>query len=257
MLEIKNLHVNVEGNEVLKGINLTIPDNEVHALFGPNGSGKSVLISTIMGYPEYEITKGEILYNGELINEKKIDERVRLGISALEQRPPTIKGVRLGSLANMILQNGNYNDINYKELIEHFEMDKFLDRNINEGFSGGEIKKSEIFLLILIQPSFVILDEPDSGVDPEHLKTIGQMINQSLSIKAIEQKEGKNIRKSGLITTHSASILDYIHTDKAHILVDGKIKCTGNPGIMMKQIREKGYEYCIRYQKSEKRYCDE
>lgn len=187
MFKISNLHVAVDGKEVLKGINLTIPDNEGHALFGPNGSGKSVLMSTIMGYPEYEVTNGEILYNGELINDMEIDERVRLGISALEQRPPTIKGVKLGSLADMILQNRKYDDFNLKELTKQFDMDKFLSRNINDGFSGGEIKKSEIFLLII-----------------------------------------------------------------AHVLVDGKMKCSGSPRIMMNQIREKGYEYCIRCQQNGK-----
>ncbi len=253
MFKISNLHVAVDGKEVLKGINLTIPDNEVHALFGPNGSGKSVLMSTIMGYPEYEVTNGEILYNGELINDMEIDQRVRLGISALEQRPPTIKGVKLGSLADMILHNRKYDDFNLKELTERFDMDKFLYRNINDGFSGGEIKKSEIFLLIIAHPSFVILDEPDSGVDPEHLKTIGQMINQSLNINDTPRHRGnQGIRKSGLIATHSAAILDYIHTDKAHVLVDGKMKCSGSPCIMMNQIREKGYEYCIRCQQSGK-----
>jgi Fe-S cluster assembly ATP-binding protein len=252
MLKIVNLHVEVAGQGVLKGINLTIPDHEVHALFGPNGSGKSVLISTIMGYPEYEITEGEILYNGESIKDMRIDERVNLGISALEQRPPTIKGIKIGDLANIILQNSSKNDFKITELIEHFEMDKFLDRNINEGFSGGEIKKSEIFLLIIAQPNFIILDEPDSGVDPEHLRIIGQMINESLNLKRVPGRQfNMGMRKSGLIATHSAAILDYIHTDKAHILVNGKIKCSGNPGIMMDQIKENGYDYCIKCQQNQ------
>ncbi len=252
MLTISDLHVEVEGKEILKGIDLNVPDHEVHALFGPNGSGKSVLISTIMGYPEYEITKGQISYKNQSINNMGIDERVKLGISFLEQRPPTIKGVKLGDLANIILQNnsGKKKDLKTDELIERFGMNKFLNRNINEGFSGGEIKKSEIFLLIITQPGFIILDEPDSGVDPEHLKTIGQMINESLNLKKAQEQHLLKMRRSGLIATHSAAILDYLHTDKAHILVDGKIKCSGNPGIMMDQIREHGYEYCIKCQQN-------
>lgn len=251
MLEISNLHVKVAGKEVLKGVDLHIPDHETHALFGPNGSGKSVLISTIMGYPEYEITEGEIFYNGVLINDMEIDERVRLGVSALEQRPPTIKGVKLGSLVEMVLQNSPDRQFDIKELINRFGMDKFLNRNINEGFSGGEIKKSEIFLLIIAQPQFVILDEPDSGVDPEHLKLIGEMINESLNFKKIEESHfNMKERRSGIIATHSAAILDYLYTDKAHILVEGKIKCSGNSEIMMQQIREYGYEYCIKCQQN-------
>ncbi len=253
MLEIYDLHVNVEGKEILRGINLMIPDHETHVLFGPNGSGKSVLISAITGYPGYDITKGEILYNGELINEMEIDERVRLGISALEQRPPTIKGVQLGNLAGMInMLNDGGNNFNVTELAVRFGMSKFLDRDINYGFSGGEIKKSELFLLIIAKPSFIMLDEPDSGVDPEHLRVIGEMINEALSIGTLAgRRDQTGMTRSGLIATHSSAILDYIDADKAYVLLDGKIKCAGSPGIMMDQIREKGYEYCVRCQQTQ------
>lgn len=251
MLKIKNLHVNVKGKKVLKGINLIIPDHEVHALFGPNGSGKSVLISTIMGYPEYQITKGEILFNGAEINNLDINERVKLGISAMEQRPPTIKGVKLGNLANMIVGMGEKNIQSVTDLSEKYEMNIFLDRDINDGFSGGEMKKAELFLLLLARPSFIVLDEPDSGVDPEHLRTIGKMINQSLNIKDLPGELCRSKKKfSGIIATHSAAILDYVFTDKAHIMIDGQIKCSGNSTSMMNQIREYGYEYCIKCQQS-------
>ena len=246
MLHISNLHVNVGKKEVLKGVDLMVPDHEVHALFGPNGSGKSVLISTIMGFPEYRITQGDIQFNGTSINDLEIDERVKLGIAVLEQRPPTIKGVKLGDLIKAILENGKNKQDNVRELIDKYKMNKFLERNINEGFSGGEIKKSEIFLLMMSQPSFVILDEPDSGVDPVHLKTIGQMINESLNNKDKDGRPSKPLmRKSGLLATHSAAILDHIYTDKAHILVNGKIICSGNPRIMMEQIHKYGYKYCV------------
>jgi len=246
MLTISNLHVEVNHKEVLKGVNLSIPDHEVHALFGPNGSGKSVLISTIMGFPEYQITKGEISYKGNPLNELEINERVKLGISVLEQRPPTIKGVELGNLARMILENGPHSSASVEALAECYGMSRFFKRDINDGFSGGEIKKSELFLLILAQPDFILLDEPDSGVDPEHLRIIGQMINNSLGIELTPGEKCKPGRKkAGIIATHSAAILDFIHTDKAHIMMDGKIKCTGNPGVMMEQIREFGYAYCI------------
>ena len=253
MLEISNLHVEVESKEILKGVDLSIPEHQVHALFGPNGSGKSVLISTIMGYPGYQITEGEILYNGNDISELKIDQRVKLGISALEQRPPTIKGVKLENLINMILQNGSNNQSQADELTEQFGMGRFLNRDINDGFSGGEIKKSEILLLIMAQPSFILLDEPDSGVDPEHLKVVSKMITKALNSGNDIWKEfsDESLKKGGIIATHSAAILDYIHTDKAHIMLDGKIKCSGSPEIMIDQIRQHGYEYCIKCQQME------
>jgi Fe-S cluster assembly ATP-binding protein len=248
MLQISNLHVNIKGKEVLKGVSLSIPDNEVHALFGANGSGKSVLISTIMGYPDYKVTQGEILYNGENITDLDINERVELGLGVSEQRPPTIKGVKLRNLLELLapekMQDENY----MEELEKEFNMEQFLDRNINDGLSGGEIKKSELFLLLMTRPEFLILDEPDSGVDPEHLKKIGAMIN---SILHKENNQCNPVaRKSGLIVTHSAVILDYVHTDKAHIMLDGKIRCSGNPAVMMEQIRANGYQYCIQCQKN-------
>jgi Fe-S cluster assembly ATP-binding protein len=245
MLCINNLYVEVESKKILKGVNLQIPNNEVHSLFGPNGSGKSVLISTIMGYPEYKITQGEITYNNTNINELDIDERVELGLGISEQRPPTIKGLKLRNLMELLSKNKSCTD----ELIERYDLEKFLDRNINDGLSGGEIKKSELFLTLLSRPSFLILDEPDSGVDPEHLKRISEMINEALQRN--KSGELKNIgRNSGLIATHSASILDYVHTDKAHIMLNGKICCSGNPQIMMDQIRKHGYNFCISCQQS-------
>ncbi len=249
MLTINNLHVSVEQKEVLRGVNLSVPENEVHALFGANGSGKSVLISTIMGYPEYKVTSGEILFRGQNITELNIDERVTLGLGISEQRPPTIKGVKLEYLVNLLAPE-KMNDETFRiKMLEHFGMDKFLKRNINDGFSGGEIKKSELFLLLLTRPDFLVLDEPDSGVDPEHLKMIGAMITEILQKKKQEgERCNPQARSSGLIATHSAEILNYIHTDKAHIMLDGKICCSGNPAVMMEQIRALGYSYCIECQ---------
>lgn len=244
MLTINDLHVNIEKKEILKGVNLSIPDNEVHALFGANGSGKSVLISTIMGYPEYEISCGEILFNGQNINQLSINERVQLGLGISEQRPPTIKGVKLRNLVEL-LAPGKMQDEKFREEIQkRFNMEQFLNRNINDGLSGGEIKKSELFLLLMTKPEFLILDEPDSGVDPEHLKKTGAFINEILHK---ENSECNPLaRNSGLIATHSAVILNYVHTDKAHIMLEGKIQCSGNPAVMMEQIQKYGYKYCIK-----------
>ena len=250
MLTIENLHVSVQGKEILHGVNLHIAKGEVHALFGPNGSGKSVLIMTIMGYPDYDITRGRILVDNHELAGLSIDERVKLGVGLAEQRPPTIKGVKFRHLFDLVLPKQGDPKAYAEEMMRRFRIERFLDREIHHGLSGGEIKQVELFLVLASQPKFLILDEPDSGVDPEHLKRIGRMINESLRDKNIERELPKAHlhRHAGLIATHSATILDYIHTDRAHVMVDGTIKCSGNSGIMMDQIREQGYEYCIRCQ---------
>ena len=250
MLTIENLHVSVREKEILHGVNLHIPKGEVHALFGPNGSGKSVLIMTILGYPEYEVTQGRILFDNQDLAGLSIDERVQLGLGLSEQRPPTIKGVTLQNLLDLLVPKDRDGRAYVDNMIKRFHIERFLDREINDGLSGGEIKQAELFLVLTSQPKFLILDEPDSGVDPEHLKKIGQMINESLRDKEIENNLPKAHlhRHAGLIATHSAAILNFIHTDRAHVMVDGKIKCSGNPGIMMDQIRAQGYDYCIRCQ---------
>lgn len=253
MLVINDLHVEVQNSLILKGVNLEIPDNEVHSLFGPNGSGKSVLISTLMGYPEYNIIKGEIIYNNQNICQLSIDERVKLGMGISEQRPPTVKGIKLKNLVDLILPSNEHNRKLKEQVVQKFNIENFLDREINDGLSGGEIKKSELFLLLLTKPKFLILDEPDSGVDPEQLKNIGTMINDTIQEKGrTEIKCPSVFRNSGLIATHSAAILNYIHTDKAHVMLDGKIKCSGNPCIMMEQIKTYGYAYCVKCQQNNK-----
>jgi len=249
MLVLEDLHVEVCNKEILRGVDLEIPDGEVHALFGPNGSGKSVMIMTIMGYPEYEITQGRILMNGEDINEMSIEERVELGIAISEQRPPTIKGVKLKNLFELLIPEGDPRKEFSEHMIEKFKIDRFLERNINEGLSGGEIKQSELFLVLITQPNLLMLDEPDSGVDPEVMKKIGSMVNESFRAQSIEGNND-SLRKSGLIATHSATILDYIQTDRAHLMINGKIKCSGDSTKMMRQIRDKGFEHCIECQKS-------
>lgn len=250
MLEIKNLHVSINGNEILHGINLNITNGEVHALFGPNGSGKSVMIMTIMGYPEYKVTEGYILFNGKDIAELDINERAKLGIGVSEQRPPTIKGVKFRNLFELLIPEDKEGREYFDNMIEKFKIEKFLDRDINDGLSGGEIKQLELFLVLISNPIFLMLDEPDSGVDPEHLKKVCSMVNESLRDKnfIVGSTGYKLNRNAGLIATHSSAILDYVHTDKAHLMMKGKIKCSGNPIIMMNQIRDKGYSYCINCQ---------
>ena len=247
MLEIRNLHVNVEGKEILGGVNLTIPNGEVHVLFGPNGSGKTTLMMAIIGYPEYKVTKGQILFDGNDISELDITERAKLGIGVSQQRPPTIKGVKLRQILDFFIKLNPSKKDYLNAMVKKFDISKYLDRDINSGFSGGEIKRSELFQILITLPKFLMLDEPDSGVDPEQLVIIGDVINECLKIK--NNIDHKIERNTGLIITHSGNILNYVHTDKAHLILDGVIRCNGNPGLMLDQIKKAGYNYCINCQK--------
>jgi Fe-S cluster assembly ATP-binding protein len=248
VLEIRNLHVNVESKEILGGVNLSIPNGEVHVLFGPNGSGKTTLMMTIIGYPEYKVTKGQILFDGKNISELDITERAKLGIGVSQQRPPTIKGVKLRQILDFFTRLNPSKKDYLNAMVKKFGISKYLDRDINSGFSGGEIKRSELFQILITLPKFLMLDEPDSGVDPEQLAIIGDVVNECLKIK--NNVKHKIERNTGLIITHSGNILNYIHTDKAHLLLDGVIHCSGNPGLMLDQIKKAGYNYCISCQKS-------
>ena len=247
MLEIRDLYVKIKNKQILNGVDLTIPDGEVHALFGPNGSGKTTLIMAIIGYPEYEITKGEILFNGKNIIDLGITERVKLGIAVSQQRPPTIKGVKLRDMLDFYIQSDPSKKQYIKKIIKKFKVESFLNRDINSGFSGGEIKWLELLQILIILPKFLMLDEPDSGVDPVQLSILGDMINNCLKIK--DHLVHAIIRRTGLIITHSGNILEYVHADKGHLLLNGTIRCNGNAEIMLDQIKKEGYAYCIRCQK--------
>lgn len=243
MLTIKKLCVRVEGEEILHHLDLTIPRGEVHALLGPNGSGKTTLMMAIIGYPGYEITTGQILFNGEDITSLDITERARLGIGVSQQRPPTIAGVKLRQVLDFVVAQAPQRAQEIGELVRAFQMESFLERDVNAGFSGGEIKRSELFQLLVTHPRFVMMDEPDSGVDLEAMSIIGDMTNELLARNhATRPKE----RRAGLIITHTGNILDYVHADKAHIMIEGCIGCSGNPHILLDQIRECGYEECVR-----------
>lgn len=244
VLAINNLCVEADGQMLLHDLDLTIPDGEVHALLGPNGSGKTTLMMTIIGYPEYRVTQGQILFDGQDIAELDITERARLGIGVSQQRPPTIAGVKLQQILDFIIKDvqGRVQEID--NLTRAFQMGPFLERDVNAGLSGGEIKRSELFQLLITHPRFVMMDEPDSGVDLEAMSVIGQMTNELLVRNhATRPKE----RRAGLIITHTGRILDYVHADKAYIMLDGRIGCSGNPLILLDKVREcGGYEQCIR-----------
>lgn len=243
ILEVENLCVEVDGQALLHDLDLTIPDGEVHALLGPNGSGKTTLMMTIIGYPEYRVTRGRILFAGQDMAELDITERARLGIGVSQQRPPTIAGVKLRQVLDFVVANAPQRAQEIDNLARAFHTEPFLERDINAGLSGGEIKRSELFQLLVTHPRFVMMDEPDSGVDLEALSIVGQMANELLARNhATRPKE----RRAGLIITHTGNILGYVHADKAHVMLDGCLCCSGNPHILLDQIRECGYEECVR-----------
>ena len=238
MLQIKNLYVNVGDKEVLHDINLHIDDGETHVLLGPNGSGKTTLLMTLMGYSNYTVTKGTITYNGEDVTNMHANERAKRGIGMLFQRPPTISGLKLGKMLTAISRTKQEN---IAELAKSVHMDKFLERDINKGFSGGEIKRSEVLQLMIQNPDFVMLDEPESGVDLENISLIGTTIGSLLE----KDKHLANRKKSGLVITHTGYILDYLDADKGHVMCDGQIRCHGNPREILKDIKQRGYKECL------------
>lgn len=242
ILEITGLFVEVDNKVILRNVNLNIPEGEVHLLIGPNGSGKTSLLMTIMGYPQYKVTGGSISFNGRNLLELNITERADLGIGIAEQRPPTISGVRLKMLLAYLLDKNPKWKKEIDREIKSAKMESFLGRDINGGLSGGEIKKSEILLLMSSQPIFAMLDEPDSGVDIDSMELLRSMIN-----KLFSPEEGYPVkRRAGLIITHSDRIIESIHADKTHIIVNGEIVCDGNPQLIIRQIVESGFDSCIK-----------
>ncbi|MDD1679653.1 MAG: ABC transporter ATP-binding protein [Methanomicrobiales archaeon] len=243
MLEIDDLHVTVGDREILHDINLQIGDGETHVLLGPNGSGKSSLLMTIMGFANFVVTSGTIRFNGEDITGLPVHERASRGLGIMFQRPPTISGLKLGKLLEVT--SGDHSK-EVQEYALYMHMDKFLERDVNKGFSGGEIKRSEVLQLLVQNPSFVMLDEPESGVDLENISLIGHAIEKLLQ-KDIHLKSRK---KSGLVITHTGYILDYLDADRGHVMCDGEIKCHGNPREILKDIQARGYRECMECQQT-------
>jgi Fe-S cluster assembly ATP-binding protein len=241
LLEIRNLSVKVGDQELIHDLDLTIPEGEVHALLGPNGCGKSTLLMTIMGFPTYEVTKGRILFDGRDTSDLDITERARLGIGLAQQRPPTLSGVTLQNIVNYALTSNAQHKAAVDRMADVYQMKPFLDRDINGGLSGGEIKRAELFQLLITRPRLAMLDEPDSGIDLESLAMVGQMVNALLS------KDPSRLvkRRTALIITHTNQILDYVPVDKASIMLDGRIGCSGNPQILIRTVREHGYKGCV------------
>ncbi|HEI1428555.1 Fe-S cluster assembly ATPase SufC [Staphylococcus aureus] len=240
-LEIKDLHVSIEDKEILKGVNLTINTDEIHAIMGPNGTGKSTLSSAIMGHPSYEVTKGEVLLDGVNILELEVDERAKAGLFLAMQYPSEITGVTnadfMRSAINAKREEGQ--EINLMQFIkkldknmDFLDMDKDMaQRYLNEGFSGGEKKRNEILQLMMLEPKFAILDEIDSGLDIDALKVVS---------KGINQMRGENF--GALMITHYQRLLNYITPDKVHVMYAGKVVKSGGPELA-KRLEEEGYEW--------------
>lgn len=244
LLEVKNLYANVENTEILKGVNLSISKGEIHAIMGTNGSGKSTLSKIIAGHPSYRITKGEILFKGNSLLELEPDIRSHLGLFLAFQYPVELPGVNneafLKASVNSNRQYNNLSPLNSLEftnlLLEKLKLVKldksFLSRNVNEGFSGGEKKRNEIFQFAVLDAELAILDETDSGLDIDALKSISQTINDLV----------KNKTKSIILITHYQRLLEYIKPDFIHVMDNGKIIKTGDANLAY-LLEEKGYDW--------------
>jgi Fe-S cluster assembly ATP-binding protein len=243
LLGIKNLHANVEGTEILKGINLKVKAGEVHAIMGPNGSGKSTLASVLAGKEEYEVTQGEVLYNGKNLLELSTEDRAREGVFLAFQYPVEIPGVSntnlLKTAVNEIRKYRGEEELDsmdflslLKEKSKLVELDqKFLSRAVNEGFSGGEKKRNEIFQMAVLNPTLAILDETDSGLDIDALRIVANGVNK------LKRKDNATI-----VVTHYQRLLDYIVPDFVHVLYKGKIVKSGGKELAL-ELEEKGYDW--------------
>jgi Fe-S cluster assembly ATP-binding protein len=243
MLEIKNLHANIDGKEILKGINLKINVGEVHAIMGPNGSGKSTLAQVLAGREEYEITKGEVTYNGKNLLELSPEDRAREGLFLAFQYPIELPGVSNTNLLKTALNEiRKYRGLEQVDAMEFLSLIKektklveldqrLLSRSVNEGFSGGEKKRNEIFQMAVLEPKLAILDETDSGLDIDALKIVANGVN------ALKSKDN-----SVIVVTHYQRLLNYIIPDFVHVLYNGKIVKSGGKELAF-ELEEKGYDW--------------
>ena len=239
-LEIKDLYVRVEEKEILKGVNLTINTNEIHAIMGPNGTGKSTLSAAIMGNPNFEVTQGEILLDGINVLELEVDERARLGLFLAMQYPSEIAGITNAEFMRAAMNAGREEDdkIGVMDFLKKLDskmdllnMDEAMaERYLNEGFSGGEKKRNEILQLLMLEPKFAILDEIDSGLDIDALKVVSKGVN------AIR---GENF--GALIITHYQRLLNYITPDVVHVMMEGRVVMTGGPELAAR-LETEGYQ---------------
>ena len=230
MLKIENISVKGGDSLIIKDISLFLGKNERLVIFGPNGSGKSTLIKSIMGLSGYKIEKGKIFFENKDITDIPVSERAKLGIGIMYQHPPKIYGIKILQLAKYLSEN----ETEIRELAEKLKVDDFLRRDLNVDLSGGEIKRVELFLVLLQKPKLLLLDEPESGVDIENISIMGNVLNEYI----------KKTGCSALIITHTGYILDYVEGEKGCVMIDGKIICQSKPKIVFDMIKKYGYEKC-------------
>jgi Fe-S cluster assembly ATP-binding protein len=239
MLKVQDLWVSVGSRQVLKGVNFTMKFGETHTLFGPNGAGKTSFMMTLMGFPKYRVEQGKIYFKEEDITDKDVHERAQLGLGISFQRPPTVRGVTLRKIIEIIAGNGSHEEI-INENVKTLNLSGHLDRGLNDGFSGGEMKRSELLQLMVQKPDMVLIDEPESGVDIENIALVGDAINALLGKARV-----KDPSRGALIITHTGYILDYVNADKGYIIIDGNLVCGGNPRDILSEIKKHGYRRCI------------
>jgi Fe-S cluster assembly ATP-binding protein len=238
MLKVQDLWVSVGDRQVLKGVNFSMKFGEINMLFGPNGAGKTTFMMTLMGFPRYKIEQGRIYFKGQDITDKDLHERARLGLGVSFQRPPTVKGVTLRRIIDIITDGGVTRE-RIKENIERLNLSEHLDRGLNDGFSGGEMKRSELLQLMVQRPDLVLIDEPESGVDIENIALVGEAINSLLGKDKV-----KDPKRGAIIITHTGYILDFVNADKGYIIYEGNLVCGGNPRDILSEIKKYGYSRC-------------
>jgi len=239
MLRIENLHVEVDGNEIVKGLNLEVGKGEIHAIMGPNGSGKSTLANVLMGHPRYDVTGGSITFEGEDVLELEPDERAKMGIFLAFQYPSEVPGVSVANFLRTAVNSVREEELSpmqmYKLLQEKMavmRMDtKFAERYLNEGFSGGEKKRNEILQLLMLEPRLAILDETDSGLDIDALQVVA---------RGVSEMRGPEF--SAVVITHYQRILRYIEPDHVHVMLDGRLVTSGGKELA-ETLEEKGYDW--------------
>ena len=239
MLKIEDLHVEIDGQEIVKGLDLEVGKGEIHAIMGPNGSGKSTLANVLMGHPRYEVTEGSITFQGEDVFELEPDERAKLGMFLAFQYPSEVPGVSVANFLRTAVNSVREEELNPMEMyrllqekMSIMQMDpKFAERYLNEGFSGGEKKRNEILQMLMLDPRLAIMDETDSGLDIDALQVVAKGVN-----------EMKGPEFSAVIITHYQRILRYIEPDRVHVMLDGRLVTSGGKELA-DDLEEKGYEW--------------
>jgi Fe-S cluster assembly ATP-binding protein len=239
MLKVENLRVEIDGNEIVKGLDLEVGTGEIHAIMGPNGSGKSTLANVLMGHPRYEVSEGSVTFEGEDVLELEPDERAKLGMFLAFQYPSEVPGVSVANFLRTAVNSVREEDLSPMEMYRLLQekmsvmrMDpKFAERYLNEGFSGGEKKRNEILQLLMLEPRLAILDETDSGLDIDALQVVARGVNE---MRAPDF--------SAVLITHYQRILRYIEPDRVHVMLDGRIVTSGGEELA-EALEEKGYDW--------------